>query len=139
MARTVADIMTRDLATIEAGEPVLEAARRMRDADAGDVIVVENGRIVGILTDRDITVRVVADGRDPANTPASQACSHELTTVSADTSIDQAVRLVRDRAVRRLPVVDGDRPVGIVSIGDLAIERDENSALGAVSAAAGNL
>lgn len=139
MAKTVSDIMTRNPATIESDQPVAEAARRMRSADAGDVIVLDNGRVGGIVTDRDIAVRVVAEGRDPASTPVRDACSPDLTTVEPGTPIDKALDLIRAKAVRRLPVVQEGRPVGIVSLGDLAIERGEGSALGDVSAARGNV
>jgi CBS domain-containing protein len=136
MAATVADVMARDPETIEADQPVIEAARRMRDADIGDVIVLDNGRVVGIVTDRDIVVRVIAEGRD-SSTPVREACSAgDLQTVGPDTSLQQAVQLMRGHAVRRLPVVENDRAVGIVSLGDLAIEQDEDSALADISAAA---
>ncbi|HEY0166501.1 MAG TPA: CBS domain-containing protein [Jatrophihabitans sp.] len=138
MAATVSDVMTRDPETIEADEPVLEAARRMRDADSGDVIVLDNGRVVGILTDRDIAVRVVAEGKD-SSTPVRQVCSTtDLQTVGPDTSLAQAVQLMRGNAVRRLPVVENDHAVGILSLGDLAMVLDENSALADISAAAPN-
>jgi CBS domain-containing protein len=136
MATTVSEVMTRNPETVEVSDPVVEAARRMRDADAGDVIVLDNGRVVGILTDRDIAIRVVAENKDPS-TPVAEACSTtDLQTVGPDTSLDQAVQLMRSNAVRRLPVVENDRAVGIISLGDLAIERDEDSALADISAAA---
>jgi CBS domain-containing protein len=136
MATTVSDVMTRDPETVEVSEPVVEAARRMRDADTGDVIVLDNGRVVGVLTDRDITIRVVAENKD-LSTPVGEACSaSDLQTVGPDTSLDQAVQLMRDNAIRRLPVVENDRAVGIISLGDLAIELDEDSALADISAAA---
>jgi CBS domain-containing protein len=138
MATTVADVMTREPAMIEAEQPVVEAARRMRATDSGDVIVLDNGRVCGILTDRDIAIRVVADERD-LQTPVRDVCSGtDLTTVGPDTSIEQAVQLMRANALRRLPVIEADRAVGIVSIGDLAIERDEDSALADISAAEPN-
>ncbi|MDQ1740470.1 MAG: hypothetical protein QOE53_2122 [Pseudonocardiales bacterium] len=135
MARTVSEVMTRNPETVEMSDAVMEAARRMRDADAGDVIVLDNGRVVGILTDRDITIRVVAENKGPS-TPVGEACSTtNLQTVGPDTSLAQAVQLMRSNAVRRLPVVENDRAVGIVSLGDLAIEQDEDSALADISAA----
>ena len=138
MATTVSEVMTRNPETIEASESVVEAARRMRDADTGDVIVLDNGRVVGIVTDRDITVRIVAENMN-LSTPVSEACSAtDLQTVGPDTSLDQAVQLMRSNAVRRLPVVENDQAVGIISLGDLAIEQDEDSALADISAAAPN-
>jgi CBS domain-containing protein len=137
MASTIAEVMTPNPVTVEASESVREAARRMRDADAGAVIVLQDGTVAGVVTDRDITVRIVADGKDPG-TPVREAYSSEVTTVAPDTSVSQAVQLMRTKAIRRLPVVQGGRPVGIVSLGDLAIERDYNSALADISAAKGN-
>ncbi|GGS64195.1 CBS domain-containing protein [Nonomuraea spiralis] len=137
MAQTVADVMTTHPATVESDQPVSVAASLMRDHDAGAVIVNDNGRMKGIVTDRDITIRVVADERGP-DTPVSEACSPSVEAVGPDTSIDQAVQIMRSHAVRRLPVVEDGRPVGIVSLGDLALERDPNSALADISAAEGN-
>ncbi len=139
MAQTVADVMTTDPVTIEASESVTEAARRMSTADSGAVIVLDNGRVTGMITDRDIAIRVVAEGRDVSTTTTGEAASQdELVTVAPDTSLQQAVQLMRSKAVRRLPVVQDDRAVGILSIGDLAVELDETSALADVSAAESN-
>ncbi|MGP3959607.1 CBS domain-containing protein [Nonomuraea sp. 3N208] len=137
MAKTVADVMTTHPATVEGDQPVSVAAALMRENDAGAVIVNDNGRMAGIITDRDIAVRVVADEKGP-QTPVREACSPAVEAVGPDTSIDQAVQLMRSHAVRRLPVVEDGRAVGIVSLGDLALERDPNSALAGISAAEGN-
>ncbi|MFG1705680.1 CBS domain-containing protein [Nonomuraea sp. M3C6] len=137
MAKTVADLMTSHPATVEADQPVSVAASLMRDNDAGAVIVNDNGRMQGIITDRDIAIRVVAEDKC-CQTPVREACSPYVEAIGPDTSIDQAVRLMRSHAVRRLPVVEDGRAVGIVSLGDLALERDPNSALADISAAEGN-
>jgi CBS domain-containing protein len=138
MARTVADVMTSDPVIVERSESTAEAAHRMAASDVGDVIVLDNGTVCGILTDRDIVVRLVAQRRDPS-TPVGEIVSDtDLVTVGPDTSIEQAVGLIRGNAVRRLPVVERGRAVGIVSLGDLAIERDPESALADVSVAEGN-
>jgi CBS domain-containing protein len=137
MAQTVRDLMTADPATIESGQRIQDAATLMREVDAGAVVVTEDGRVVGIVTDRDIVVRAGADGKGP-DTPVREACSADLETVAPDYSLDQAVQLMRQRAVRRLPVVEGGRAVGILSLGDLAIEKDSGSALADISAAEGN-
>jgi CBS domain-containing protein len=137
MARTVADIMTARPATVEADQPVAVAAALMRDHDTGAVIVNDNGRISGIVTDRDIAVRLVADEKGP-DTPVREACTAGVEAIGPDTSVEQAVQLMRTHAVRRLPVVEDGRAVGIVSLGDLAMERDPDSALGDISAAPGN-
>lgn len=138
MTQTVKDLMTPNPVTVPADAPVLDAARRMRDDHIGDVIVQEESQVCGVVTDRDIVVRTIAEGRDPAATTVGDICSREITTVAPDTGADDAVRLMREKAIRRLPVLEGDRPVGVVSIGDLAIERDERSALRDISAAPPN-
>jgi CBS domain-containing protein len=138
MAQTVADVMTSAVATIGPQDSVAEAARRMTSADVGDVVVVEAGTVRGILTDRDIAVRLVAADK-PGTTPVAEIISEtDVATVTPDTPLDQAVTLLRSKAVRRLPVVEDGRPVGVVSLGDLAIERDPDSALADISAARGN-
>lgn len=138
MAATVSDVMTRDPATLDSAQTVGDAARLMRQHDTGAIVVTADGEVSGIITDRDIALRVVADGKS-GNTPLRDAYSADvLRTVGPDTSIDQAVQIMRQAAVRRLPVVEDGRAVGIVSIGDLAMERDEGSALADVSAAEGN-
>jgi CBS domain-containing protein len=91
-----------------------------------------------LLTDRDIAIRVVAEGLDPKTTKVGDVASLGLTSLTPDDSVDQAVRLMRERAVRRLPIVEGGKPVGIVSLGDLAMERDPDSALADISAAPAN-
>jgi CBS domain-containing protein len=138
MATTVAEVMTHEPATVNADTPTSEAAREMRTSNTGDVLVTDGGQLVGIVTDRDIAIRIVAEDKSPS-TPVREACSsQDLATVTPDTSIDQAIELMRSKAIRRLPVVEGGRPVGIVSIGDFALERDETSALADVSAAESN-
>src|SRR6266702_1767058 len=119
MNNDVRDIMTPNPHTIESTVSVMNAAQLMRRSDIGDVIVLEDKRLFGILTDRDIVVRALAEGRDPETTPVGDICSRELTTIEPSASVGEAVRLMRDRAIRRLPVVDKDGFVmGIVSIGD---------------------
>jgi CBS domain-containing protein len=111
----------------------------MRESDVGDVIVLEDSRIVGIVTDRDIVVRSLAVGGNPAQTKLGEICSRELTLVSPTDEVASATDLMKDKAIRRLPVVENDRPVGIVTLGDLAIERDRRSVLGQISEAPPNL
>jgi CBS domain-containing protein len=135
MARTVEEIMTHDPRTVDAGQPVAEAARQMRDGDVGDVIVTRDGQVSGIVTDRDIVVRAIAEGRAPESTPVSEVATSDIRALEPSQSVDQAVQAMREHDIRRLPVVDGGRPVGIVSLGDLAVERDPDSALADISAA----
>lgn len=139
MATKIQEVMTRQPVTLAVTTPVAEGARRMRDEDIGDVLVLDDSNeICGIVTDRDIAVRVVADGKDPEKVKLGDICSRELVTLSPDDSVSDAVKLMSKKAIRRVPVVDGGRPVGIVSIGDLAVDRDPESALADISAAAPN-
>ena len=138
MAQNIRSVMNTNPVTLPAQASVAEAASAMRAANIGDVIVLDNGRIRGILTDRDIVIRAVAEGRDLVSTKVADICSQELETLSPTDSIEDAVRLMRDKAIRRLPVIEGDKPVGIVSIGDLAVSQDPRSALGHISSAPPN-
>ncbi|MDQ1519034.1 MAG: hypothetical protein QOI55_107 [Actinomycetota bacterium] len=138
MAQTVKDVMTRNPRLLKASETIVDAARVMRDENIGTVIVTQGDRIRGIVTDRDIVVRAIADGANPSSTQLGDIVSDHVETVTPDTDIDDAIEIMRMRAIRRLPVVDSGRPVGIVSIGDLAIERDRSSALADISAAQPN-
>jgi len=139
MAERIREVMTPDPHTLPERTLVRMAAETMRANDIGDVIVSDdNGQITGILTDRDIVVRVVAEGRDPSATRVGDIASRELTAVAPDDPVGRAVQLMRERAIRRLPVVDHGKPVGIVSIGDLALDRDPDSALADISAAPPN-
>jgi CBS domain-containing protein len=135
MARTVEEIMTRDPRTVNADDPVTDAARIMRDDDIGDVIVLQNGEVGGIVTDRDIVVRGVAEGRDIGSTPVGEVCTSGIEAIEPSASVDDALRKMRGSDIRRLPVVDGGRPVGIISLGDLAVEREPDSTLADISAA----
>ena len=129
MAQSIREVMTADPRTVEASATVVNAAREMRDGDVGAVIVVENGSVAGIVTDRDIVVRGVAQGLDPDATRVSEVASMNVATLTVDQTVEDAIRLVREHDVRRIPVVQDGRPAGIVSLGDLAIERDTESAL----------
>lgn len=135
---SIRDVMTPEPVTVATTSSLEQAARHMRDAGIGNVIVLEGEQITGILTDRDIVVRAVAEGWDPSQTPVGEVASRELTTISPDETVDAAVALMRERSIRRLPVVESGRPVGIVSLGDLALERDPDSCLGEISAAPPN-
>jgi CBS domain-containing protein len=137
-AQLIKEVMTPKPVTLQATETVRTAATKMREADIGDVVVMKDGAVCGIVTDRDITVRAVADGKDADKVKIGDICSRNLVAVSADDSVDDAVRIMREKALRRLPVVEAGKPVGIVSIGDLAMERDQGSALADISAAPGN-
>jgi CBS domain-containing protein len=135
MAQFVKEVMTPDPVSLAPDATAAEAARQMRDNDTGAILIADGGTLQGIVTDRDIVVRCVADRGDISSATLADACSPELVTVSPDTEIREAARIMADRAVRRLPVVEDGRPVGIVSLGDLAVEQDPESALGGISAA----
>jgi len=138
MAQAIREVMTAEPASVDAHASAVEAARRMREVDTGAILVTDEGQLKGLLTDRDIVVRAIADGRDPSQVEVQEICSADIEAVRPDDDVDRVVQLTRERHVRRMPVVEGDRPVGIVSIGDLAIERDEQSALADISAAKAN-
>lgn len=139
MAQTVRDVMTAGPVTVPPDATLIDAAQQMRDKDIGDVLVVDmEGRLRGIVTDRDIVVRALADGREARATTVGDVCSPDPVSVAPDDAVDRAVDMMRDKAIRRLPVIDNGRLVGVVSLGDMAIERDPQSALGQISAAAEN-
>jgi len=137
--RTVAEMMTPDPIALPQTASVFDAAQKMRDASIGDVVVLDGERVCGIVTDRDIVVRAIAAGRDPRSTKLADICSRGLTTLRPEDNVGTAVRLMREHTVRRLPVVENGRPVGILTLGDLAIEEDSESALADVSAAPPNV
>ena len=139
MAETVRDVMTGNPVCLRDTATVCECAQAMRDNDIGAVVVTApDGRACGLVTDRDIAVRAVAAGLDPNSTPIGEVPTYDLASVQSDTPIVDAVRMLRSRAVRRLPVMDDGRIVGILSLGDLAVERDPGSALAGISSASSN-
>ena len=135
----VREVMTCDPIALAETATIEEAALAMREADVGAVLVMRRDALRGILTDRDVVVRFVADGHDPGGAFVGEICSSDLVEVGPDDSVDHAIALMREHALRRLPVVDdAGRPVGIVSLGDLACIRDPASLLGGISAARAN-
>ncbi|NUT37053.1 MAG: CBS domain-containing protein [Hamadaea sp.] len=138
MAHKVHEVMTDHPVTVEPGTTLAQAAQLMRERNIGDVIVAEGGLPKGIVTDRDIVVRAVAEGRDSTATTVGEICTGDVATVGPDDDADSAVALMRSKAIRRLPVVDHDRLVGVLSLGDMAVDRDPRSALADISAATPN-
>ena len=138
MARTVNQVMTQDPRSVAPSDTLVEAARHMREGDTGAIIVVDGGEVTGIVTDRDIVVRAIADGRDPSSTKVADVATTSTITVTPDQSAADAARLMREHDIRRLVVLHDGRPAGIVSIGDPAIELDEGSALADLSSAPPN-
>jgi CBS domain-containing protein len=127
--------MTTNPVTLSATASVIEAAQKMKERDIGDVIVMKDDKqMCGIVTDRDIVVRAIASGRELGKMKLDEVCSRDVTTVAPTDDIEKAIQLMRDKGVRRLPVVENGRPIGIISLGDLAVERDRRSALGDISA-----
>ena len=135
MGRTVEEIMTRDPRTVNADDPLIDAARIMRDSDIGDAIVMDGGQVTGIVTDRDIVVRGVAEGIDAESASVGDVCTTGVETIEPDASVDEALSRMREKDIRRLPVAKNGRPVGIISLGDLAVEREPDSTLADISAA----
>jgi CBS domain-containing protein len=132
MPQKISDVMTKDLVTIGPDVSLIDASKQMQERDIGDVLVVEDDRLLGIVTDRDIVVRGLAAGKSP-NAPAAEIATTELRVLSPDDDATQAVEWMRRDAVRRVPVVEDGVPVGIVSLGDLAQSRDPRSALADIS------
>jgi CBS domain-containing protein len=130
--------MTKEVVRLPKSATVVDAARRMRDSHIGAVVLEDDGKLVGLVTDRDVAIRSVAEGRNPRGVPLSDIASGDLVTVSPDDEIDRAVEIMRQHCVRRLPVVERDQVIGILSLGDLAIQRDRSSVLGCISAASPN-
>jgi CBS domain-containing protein len=121
--------MTSNPAKVAPEDAIAQAATLMREEDCGAIPVVRDGVLVGIVTDRDITVRAVAEGRDAKTTPVSEVMSADPVTISAGADVAEAEKLMRERQVRRLPVVDNNRLVGIIVMAQLA-RRDKPKAVG---------
>jgi CBS domain-containing protein len=120
MGKTLKDAMTSNPCSIDAEKSVAYAAKMMRDENVGLAPIVEGQRLVGTLTDRDIATRVVAEDRDPQSTKAGEVASRDVVTVSPEQGLDEALRLMAEHQVRRLPVVENDRLVGVVAQADIA-------------------
>lgn len=135
----VADVMTKEVIYLPAETPLDEAAQAMREADIGDVAVTEGPTLIGMVTDRDIVVRAVAERLDAASTTIGSITTREVIMIEQYSSAAEAANLMREQAVRRILVCDADRQlVGIVSLGDLAMRLDPTSALSDISEAEPN-
>lgn len=133
MAQKVHEVMTRAPVTVSGQSNLTDAARMMRDRDIGDLFVMDDAELRGMLTDRDIVVRAAADGRDLNRTKVDEVCSRDIVDISPNDDADQAVMMMRARSVRRVPVMDGGKLVGVVSLSDMSVERDNRSALADIS------
>ncbi len=125
MALSVRDVMTPEVETTTSSQLLQEAARSMKDGDFGSIPVVDDGRLVAVLTDRDIVIRAVAEGLDASTTQVGQVASSDPVTVAPDQSLDDAVEIMTHYQVRRLPVVEEGRLVGVLSQADIALEAKE--------------
>jgi CBS domain-containing protein len=121
-------LMTRDPATVRPESTCVEAAVLMKSEDCGSLPVVQDGKLVGIVTDRDIVVRAVAAKKDPAQVAVSEIMTRGPVTITAETTAADATKLMSEKQVRRLPVVDGGRLVGILAIGQLARHESASAA-----------
>jgi CBS domain-containing protein len=134
--KTVREVMTPDPVVLEATATVREAARAMKEYDVGDVLVSSGGKLRGIVTDRDLVLRALAsDDEQVATRKLGEICTDEVETLAPEVAVEEAIALMRDRAIRRVPIVERGRAVGIISLGDLAVDRDPESVLGEISAA----
>lgn len=136
MADFVRDVMTAGVVAVRPDASLVEAAQLMRSQGIGDVLVADGQRVVGMLTDRDITVRAVAEGTDPLTVSAQSVCTPDPVVVAPQDPVAAAVALMRQHAVRRLPVVEDGLPVGMVTLGDLAEAQAPDSPLADISRAA---
>ena len=135
----ISDIMTIGVVALEAEAPLQAAAAVMRDSDVGSVVEMAHGNVIGIVTDRDIVVRAVAEGRDVKGATVGDIATDRVITMGPDDPVELAARLMREHAVRRIVVVDDDVPVGVVSMGDMARRRDPGSVLAEVVSAPANV
>jgi CBS domain-containing protein len=133
MVKSVRDAMTEDPRSIGVSATVVEAARLMREQHIGSLPITENERLIGMITDRDITTRVVAEAADPTTTSVGNVSSPDPVSVEPDSDLDEALRLMSRHQVRRLPVVENGRLVGIVAQADIALTlTDDETKTGAL-------
>jgi CBS domain-containing protein len=126
MAQSIRDLMTANPCSIDADQTVAHAAKMMRDEDVGLAPIVEGDKLIGTVTDRDIAIRVVAEGKDPQQTTVREIASTNIVTIDPQQDLDEALRLMAKHQVRRLPVVEEDgRLVGVVAQADVAREGDD--------------
>ena len=137
--RMVADVMTKVVVTLPAETTVNEAAKAMRAREIGDVVVTDGPTLAGVVTDRDIVIRGIANDLDPASTRLGEITSRHLVIIPDSASVDEAAMMMREHAVRRLLVCDVDRQlVGVISLGDVAREMEPQSTLAGISSAPAN-
>lgn len=139
MAWQMKDLMTQHVHTVAMDTTVHEVANLMHGQEIGFVIVnAPDGTMVGVATDRDLVVRAIARGRDVDQTKIADVCSRELATLGPTATLEDALKVMRDHSVRRIPIVVEGRVIGVISIGDLARAKDPHSTLAQISAAPAN-
>ena len=127
MGQSIRDVMTSDPCSIDADKSVAYAAKMMKDEDVGLAPIVEGDKLIGMLTDRDIAIRVVAEGRNPDQVTVREVASKQVVTIDPQQDLDEALRIMAKHQVRRLPVVEEDgRLVGVVAQADIAREGDDS-------------
>jgi CBS domain-containing protein len=139
MTQQIKDVMTKPVQTVRRDATLRAVAHAMKEHRIGAVLVLQaDGSLLGLVTDRDLVMRGMASDRDIDRTQVAEICSTPPVKLDPTATVDDAVRLMRERAVRRIPVVADGKPIGIVSIGDLARARDPGSLLAQISAAPPN-
>ncbi|RJQ31257.1 MAG: CBS domain-containing protein [Actinobacteria bacterium] len=123
----ISDVMTKDLAQLQPNDTIVQAAQKMKEMNIGDVLIAENNMLEGIITDRDIVIRCIASGMDANNTKASECMTKNLVTVSPQTKVIDASHIMSEHQIRRLPVTEDGQLVGIVTLGDLAVDAAEEA------------
>ena len=137
--RSVTEVMSASVEIVQGDASLVETAQRMARADIGDVLVVDSGGVLrGIVTDRDIAIRVVAEGQDPRNIRAGDVMSPTV-SVGSNATVEEAMEVMRQHDIRRIPVADTTgRPIGVISLGDLSTSREASGVLADISAAPPN-
>jgi CBS domain-containing protein len=126
----VQDVMTKNVATVSPNQTVQEAAQIMSEKNIGALPVVENGQVIGMITDRDITLRTSAQGKDPASIRVSEVMTNRVVTGTPDMSVQEAANLMAQHQVRRLPIVENNQLQGMVALGDIATNSASDEAAG---------
>src|SRR5207253_8364874 len=122
----VRELMTEEVATVTLATTLNEIASKMKEEDTGAIPVLDEDKLAGIVTDRDIVIRCIAEGKDPNELTAEDILSRELETIEPDADVQEAARIMARRQVRRLPVVEDGELVGVISLGDIAVKEDED-------------
>ncbi|MGW7046559.1 CBS domain-containing protein [Streptomyces avermitilis] len=135
MAQRVRDVMTANPRAVGPNTPAHQVATIMRDESLKAVMVTDDGRLRGLVTDRDLTVRILADGGDVSARTVAEACGAELASVAPEDDVDRALMLMHAKELRHLPVIDNGQPVGIIALRDLTAERAPDFALDSYGAA----